>query len=105
MEKQPNFVPLNMTLEEAWMKAVPVKKNKKFYICSYGGCGSTVLFNYLKSFGEVEHIHDRYPPEKLSHIGSNKTSCLVYSEWFNKTTIKEENIKNVAKRSREKSKE
>lgn len=37
-------------------------KNKVFYVCSSGGCGSTILFNYLKNFGNVYHIHDRYPP-------------------------------------------
>lgn len=94
--QKPNFVSLNMTMEEAWKKAKPLKNNeKKFYICSYGGCGSTVLFNYLKKFGEVEHIHDRNPPEKLSYIGSKNTSCPVYSEWFNSTLVKEENIKDV----------
>ena len=54
------------------------KKKKHFYVCSYGGCGSTLLFNYLKNYGCVEHVHSRNPPKKLTKIGEH-----VYSEWFN----------------------
>lgn len=43
-------------------------KNQNFYICSYGGCGSTVLFNYLSHFGNVYHIHDRYPPKNYNML-------------------------------------
>lgn len=58
-------------------------KKKVFYVCSSGGCGSTVIFNYLKKFGDVYHIHDRYPPDELEYIGKVNTDKDVYSEWFN----------------------
>ena len=32
-------------------------EDMNYYICSYGGSGSTVLFNYLSNFGNVYHIH------------------------------------------------
>jgi hypothetical protein len=67
--------------------------NLIFYVCSSGGCGSTLIFNYLKNFGKSYHIHDRYPPEKLCYIGSENTNSPVYSEWFNKTEIPEHELK------------
>ena len=69
-------------------------KNMHYYICSYGGCGSTVLFNYLSGFGNVYHIHDRYPPNKLTYIGQRNTQEDVYSEWFNNIEIPEEHLSN-----------
>ena len=69
-------------------------KNKVFYVCSSGGCGSTIIFNYLKNFGNVYHIHDRYPPNKLEYIGTENTDKDVYSEWFNGTPIPEDKLKN-----------
>jgi hypothetical protein len=69
-------------------------KNMNFYICSSGGCGSTLIFNYLSNFGNVYHIHDRYPPEKLSYIGEENTKNKVYSEWFNSTEIPEDKLNN-----------
>jgi len=42
-------------------------KDINYYICSYGGSGSTILFNYLSHFGNVYHIHDRYPPNNLQY--------------------------------------
>ena len=65
-----------------------------YYICSSGGCGSTIIFNYLKNFGNVYHIHDRYPPKKLKYVGNKNTDKDVYSEWFNDIDIPEENLKN-----------
>ena len=41
---------------------------KRFYVCSYGGCGSQLFRNYLKLFGQSFHIHSRKPPLKLCHI-------------------------------------
>jgi hypothetical protein len=84
-------------------KITPVKKyninnfyNKdmNYYICSSGGCGSTILFNYLANFGNVYHIHDRYPPKKLQYIGKENTQEDVYSEWFNGVEIPEDKLKN-----------
>ena len=69
-------------------------KNKVFYVCSSGGCGSTIIFNYLKNFGNVYHVHDRYPPNKLEYIGKENTDKDIYSEWFNGVQIPEENLKN-----------
>lgn len=66
--------------------------NLNFYVCGSGGCGSTLIFNYLKFFGRSYHIHDRYPPDKLCYIGGENTEEPVYSEWFNKTEIPEENL-------------
>jgi len=67
-------------------------KNMNYYICSAGGCGSTIIFNYLKNFGNVYHIHDRYPSEKLCYVGRENTSEHVYEEWFNKTQIPEDKL-------------
>ena len=64
-----------------------------FYICGSGGCGSTLIYNYLKQFGKSYHIHDRYPPEKLCYVGSENTNSPVYREWFNKTEIPEDKLK------------
>jgi hypothetical protein len=67
-------------------------KNMNYYICSSGGCGSTILMNYLSNFGNVYHIHDRYPPDKLCYIGKENTSENVYSEWFNEVEIPENKL-------------
>ena len=69
-------------------------KDMNYYICSYGGTGSTVLFNYLANFGNVYHIHDRYPPKKLQYVGKENTNEDIYNEWFNGVEIPEENLKN-----------
>lgn len=69
-------------------------KDLNFYICSSGGCGSTIIFNYLSNFGNVYHIHDRYPPDKLCYTGSINTNDPVYCEWFNKTEIPQEKLLN-----------
>ena len=69
-------------------------KNMNYYICSYGGCGSTVLFQYLSNFGNVYHIHDRYPPKKLQYVGKENTNEDIYSEWFNGVEIPEDKLEN-----------
>jgi len=66
--------------------------NKIFYVCSYGGCGSTILSKYLNNFGIVEHIHSRVPPKNLEYIGKNNTQNPVYLEWFNSVPIPEKDI-------------
>lgn len=71
-----------------------LNKNMNYYICSSGGCGSTLLFNYLSNFGNVYHIHDRYPPKKLCYIGKENTNEDIYSEWFNNIEIDNEKLKN-----------
>lgn len=69
-------------------------KNMNYYICSIGGCGSTVLYNYLSLFGNVYHIHDRFPPNNLSYIGKENTNEDMYSEWFNSIEIPSNNLNN-----------
>lgn len=68
-------------------------KNMNYYICSFGGCGSTLLTNYLSNFGNVYHIHDRYPPSKLKYVGKNNSDKEVYSEWFNDVDIPDTELK------------
>ena len=68
------------------------KTDTNFYVCSAGGCGSTIIYNYLSNFGNVYHIHDRYPPEKLCYVGNENTYIPVYSEWFNETEIPEDKL-------------
>lgn len=60
---------------------------KIFYVCSYGGCGSTMLCKYLNNFGKSFHVHDRYPPDKLTQLG-----LLCYHEWFNGLEIPENEL-------------
>lgn len=85
----------NLNLEKP-KPIIPVRKifnsNMNYYICSSGGCGSTIIFNYLKNFGNVYHIHDRFPPEKLCYIGNENTNEPVYDEWFNTTEISEQKL-------------
>jgi len=69
-------------------------KNMNYYICSSGGCGSTILYNYLSNFGNVYHIHDRYPPNKLQYVGCKNASEDVNSEWFNGVEIPENELTN-----------
>lgn len=65
---------------------------KKFYICSYGGCGSKYLCDVLKKYGKVFHVHSRYPPNKLEFIGDNKEKNLAYKEYFCGIPIPEDEI-------------
>ena len=69
-------------------------KNMTYYICSSGGCGSTILFNYLSNFGNVYHIHDRYPPNKLQYVGTKNTDKDINAEWFNGVEIPENELTN-----------
>jgi hypothetical protein len=72
------------------MRTPLLQKKKKthekvFYVCSFGGCGSKMLCEYLTQFGTVKHVHSRYPPTTLAEIDSN--------EWFSQKPIKEEALK------------
>ncbi len=62
-------------------------KHKVFYVCSYGGCGSKMLCEYLGHFGTVKHVHSRFPPTVLTHIG-------LYDEWFSTIPIAKEDLGN-----------
>jgi len=59
--------------------------NKKFYVCSSGGCGSQMICHYLGNFGDVYHLHSRYPPEKLTNTGYDDDK--TYAEWFSQIEI------------------
>ena len=65
-----------------------------YYVCSYGGCGSYMLCDYLRQFGNVEHIHSRAPPDKLEYIGAKNTLNPVYGEWFNGIPIPDNELAN-----------
>ena len=67
--------------------------NMNYYVCSYGGSGSTILYKYLSNFGRAYHIHSRYPPVKLKYTGSLFSSKPVRSEWFNDIDIPEDQLK------------
>ena len=66
---------------------------KTFYICSYGGCGSTMLTESLKKYGRAEHVHSRKPPDKLEYIGG-KLGAKNPGELFNGIPIPDNDIKN-----------
>jgi len=37
-----------------------------YYVCSYGGCGSWMMCNFLTNLGHTAyHIHSRFPPKVL----------------------------------------
>jgi len=65
---------------------------KKFYVCSYGGSGSKMLYLALNKYGKVKHIHSRNPPNKLEYIGNEKGG-KTYCEWFNGIVIPEAELK------------
>ena len=67
-------------------------KDMNYYVCSFGGCGSTVLANYLSNFGNVYHIHDRFPPNELTYVGKNNTNEDIHDEWFNNVKIPYEKL-------------
>jgi uncharacterized protein YlbG (UPF0298 family) len=66
---------------------------KTFYVCSYGGSGSTMLTKSLKKFGNVEHVHSRNPPDKLQYIGKNGGGDAFF-EWFNGIDVPDDEIEN-----------
>jgi hypothetical protein len=66
---------------------------KTFYICSYGGCGSTMLAKALCKYGNVEHVHAKNPPLSLEYVGE-KNEGTVYHEWFNGIKIPDNEICN-----------
>ena len=59
---------------------------KVFYVCSFGGCGSKMLCEYLRKFGTVKHVHSRNPPTRLTHISTN--------EWFTSVPVNEKDLPN-----------
>jgi len=64
---------------------------KTFYVCSYGGCGSSILSISLKKYGNVVHVHSRFPPIDLEYTGHN-AGGKSYKEWFNGVKIPPEKL-------------
>lgn len=67
---------------------------RHFYVCSYGGSGSTMLMKYLSHFGNSYHIHSRFPPRQLTYTGNLHTDRPVHFESFNDVLIPEDEVGN-----------
>ena len=58
-----------------------------FYVCSFGGCGSTALARYLGNFGSrVYHVHSRCPPPRLTEVD-------LFTEHFTDAPVDERNVR------------
>lgn len=68
-------------------------EKKVFYVCSYGGSGSTMLTYALRRYGAARHIHSRRPPDALEFVG-NERGGSCYEEWFNGVAVPPEELKN-----------
>jgi hypothetical protein len=100
--QQPQYSPFQIKqVQKQQNKNTFMKKNvnsiyyqsdKYYYVCSYGGCGSWMLVQYLANFGNVFHIHSRNPPQKLTHVGCGNIS--EQGEWFNSIPIDENKLDN-----------
>ncbi len=66
------------------------EKKKIFYVCSYGGCGSKMLCEYLYNFGTFKHVHSRNPPTILTHIGLQAD----WHEWFSTIPVNAQELHN-----------
>lgn len=51
---------------------------RRFFVCSYGGCASWTIASFLGRYGAVHHIHSTRPPEFLSFPVSRK----ALHRWF-----------------------
>ena len=94
LESHHNYVKTNLEKFDTMDKKKYFNKDMTYYICSSGGSGSTILFKYLSMFGNVFHIHDRYPPCELQYVGKENTKEDIYSEWFNNVDIPQDKLKN-----------
>lgn len=45
-----------------------MREKKVFYVCSYGGCGSRMLTNFLGQYGTAVHIHSRVPSSNITFV-------------------------------------
>jgi hypothetical protein len=74
------------------------RADRFFYVCSYGGCASWMLVDYLNEFGNVYHVHSKCPPRrKLTYIGREHIDVPIETlalrgEWFNDIVIPEEEV-------------
>ena len=66
------------------MRNRPEEGSRIFYVCSFGGCGSTMLSKFLKRYGLVFHVHSRVPPEKLTTVIETPHKPFA-KEWFSDT--------------------
>ena len=58
-----------------------------FYVCSFGGCGSTALARYLGNFGSrVYHVHSRCPPPRLTEVD-------LFTEHFTDVPVDERGVR------------
>jgi hypothetical protein len=58
-----------------------------YYVCSFGGCGSTALARHLGQFGErVFHIHSRCPPPQLTEVD-------LFTEHFTDVPVDARNVR------------
>ena len=64
-----------------------------FYICSYGGCASTMICKFLSKFYKVYHIHSRFPPMRL--CGVRKTKKAKKFEWFRYSALLNKKQRNM----------
>ena len=48
------------------------KKEKLYFVCSYGGSGSKMLRGFLRNYGKTYHPHSKQPPAKLTHPEKRK---------------------------------
>jgi hypothetical protein len=83
-------LPINYAISTARVISEPTKK--RFYVCSYGGCASTVLTKAFAEYGDAYHVHSRYPPDCLEYLGP--TSASSSHEWFNGIKIPEKDLNN-----------
>jgi hypothetical protein len=94
LDKTLKSVKSNLDKYKTYDKSRYFNKDMTYYVCSSGGAGSTIIFNYLSMFGNVFHIHDRYPPNSLQYVGKENTIEDIYSEWFNNVDIPENKLQN-----------
>ena len=74
---------------------VRMNNKKVFYVCSYGGCGSKMLCEYLAHFGTIKHVHSRNPPNKLTQIGTLELKEQGKEPSFDNLKFKETQCKKV----------
>lgn len=48
-------------------KTFPQDGRPIFYVCSYGGSGSTMLTRFLNQYGTAYHVHSFKPPTQLTY--------------------------------------
>jgi len=90
LQRSYSRMPRNYSAPKAVITEEPIKK--QFYVCSYGGCGSSILTKVLAEHGNAYHVHSRYPPNYLQYLGP--TSSSSKHEWFNGIKVPEKNLSN-----------